>query len=537
MLNTIKSKLIFSFLISFISLLSVVSVAYYISVLSVHKIMVNDITTLSNALEKSLKFIASQDDKAYANEKLKAQINSMKVGKSGYVYLISSDGTLLIHPKKEGKSLKQTSYGAHIISHKEGGTYEYISSTTGQDKIAAFSYIPEWDAWIVPGVNKADYYNELQSDFLFYFSIILFAVVLVLAFINFTIGRKILRSIFSIQDVAQDLSNGDGDLNKRLPYDKASRGELDELSCNINRFIEKIEKTIKGIKSSSHYQASLSVALSKIMKELDKKTVETNTIAKETEEHLNGVRTLLEGNVNDSKEILTTSQESKSALNKADDRVNNIIEKISTTAENTQELNDDFKKLIVDTENLKTITTVIKDISDQTNLLALNAAIEAARAGEHGRGFAVVAEEVRALSERTNKAINEIEVSLSVLVQSMGATTERIESNSDVVDGLVTEGQEIKNDFNLVNDAIVKNVTISNESQTSMLEMQEDIISIIKDIELMSKLALENGEFIGEVNNISSETSTTATDIDENLNFFKTSNIDNLKTFESKKLS
>jgi methyl-accepting chemotaxis protein len=90
-------------------------------------------------------------------------------------------------------------------------------------------------------------------------------------------------------------------------------------------------------------------------------------------------------------------------------------------------------KLTEAVTKIGSVITLIRTIAQQTNLLALNATIESARAGEAGRGFAVVAAEVKALSEQTAKATDEIAQQIETVQSTTDTAATAIRAIGDQV--------------------------------------------------------------------------------------------------------
>lgn len=133
----------------------------------------------------------------------------------------------------------------------------------------------------------------------------------------------------------------------------------------------------------------------------------------------------LADNVKELEDIEVLNKDNRTNASGINDEIGALLQTQEELVGNITENYGSVSQLNESVGSISQVINLIKDISDQTNLLALNAAIEAARAGEHGRGFAVVADEVRKLAERTQKATQEVAMSVQSLKQNATEIYER----------------------------------------------------------------------------------------------------------------
>lgn len=443
-------------------------------------------------------------------EGLTKKVLAMKVGQTGYAFVIQKDGLTIIHPNQD-QAMKTNlltdsnvppvlkNVAERMVKGEQGITdYEW----SGETKLVAFAPIPGADWFLAINVPKSEVTGKLSS--LTTISVLTIVVVLVLT--GFAIAwyaRRIAKPIQALDKAAKRIADGDISLNKLDITSNDEIGRLgqsfEQMTENLRRLILKITKATDQVAASSEEltasaeQSALAAnqvaqAIAGVASGAQQQLKAVDSTSTIVDQMSVGVQHMAaSANVVAATSVKSASvaQDGSQAVEKAVAQMGKVEKTVTRSAQVVAKLGERSKEIgqIVDT---------ISGIAGQTNLLALNAAIEAARAGEQGRGFAVVAEEVRKLAELSQEAakeianlIAEIQNDTESAVAAMDEGTKEVRIGAEVVNGA---GEAFQDIYKSINEVSAQMGEISTAIQ-QLAGSSQQVVGSVHEIDIISKNA------------------------------------------------
>jgi len=340
-------------------------------------------------------------------------------------------------------------------------------------------------------------------------------IIIMLMLANNSIVSPVKRLIIA----AKDLTEGDGDLTKRLKED--STDEISEANHHINNFINKVQTVLSGIIDTSSNNLTISKTLEDTAQDVGSRSERQNTELNDVVIESNIMRDDLRAAIIEAEQGKENLEKSSATLKETKEDILGLVTKVQSSAELQVQLSDSLSQLSSDAAEVKNVLTVIADIADQTNLLALNAAIEAARAGEHGRGFAVVADEVRKLAERTQKSLSEINATINVIVQAIIDSSHEMNKSSSQIEELAVISNSVGEKINATVEIMNDSTKMSENILNGYRENAQKTDNIISKINQISEISNENIQSVEDVAKASAHLHQLTNDLGVRLQEFK----------------
>jgi methyl-accepting chemotaxis protein len=320
-------------------------------------------------------------------------------------------------------------------------------------------------------------------------------------------ARSVTKPILGVAQMLEDIASGEGDLTRRLAYDK--QDELGQLAGWFNRFLDKLQPIIAEVKRSVQDARSTADQSSAI-------ATQTSAGMEQQYRQVDQVATASHEMSATAQDVARSAAQAAQAARDADQATRQGLTVIDRTTASIDNLAADMSAAMIQVEGLAansekigSVLEVIRAIAEQTNLLALNAAIEAARAGEAGRGFAVVADEVRNLARRTQESVEETRVVIEQLqsgtqdvVGSMSNSHRQAQGSVEQVGQAVTALRQIGDAVTVISDMNLQ-IASAAEEQSAVAEEINSNVATIRDVtESLSGQAIESARVSQSLNSL-----------------------------------
>ncbi len=441
--------------------------------------------------------------------------NRIKLGDTGYAYIVNKAGVLMAHPNDEyvltqlnliedAKSNPEHQELGELIENKmakgEAGVNEYFFE--GSKRLVGYAPVPDTNWSVAVAALESDMMEpvkELNNWMLIISAASILAGILVTYFISIYISNPIMAASGYAKKIAEL------DITQDVPAAlKKRKDELGVLANSFQLVADSLRGFIREITDASQQVASSSEELTATSQQA---SMSAEEVAKTIEEMAKGAsdqaRDTETGSVkiNEIGSMIAVEEQQRQVLNKAADEVvrlkdegfqslKDLVEKTEASNRSSKEIYNVVHNTSDSAKKIENASQMIRSIAEQTNLLALNAAIEAARAGEAGRGFAVVADEIRKLAEDSNKFTKEIE---EIVVELTDKTNSAVTTMQEAaaLTAAQTEGVEVtKTKFEGISGAIEKTkeaLSMLNQTGEAMNVKKDEIIDIIQNLSALSQ--------------------------------------------------
>lgn len=452
-------------------------------------------------------------------------ISGIKPFNTGYVALISNNGVYVAHKDEDhlGKDIGNTEERIKAKKAiKEGKSHDTIIQSNSTKKKVYRHFTPVSignceTPWSLAVSVPMDTILESGIEMRNYGALIGFVSLISVLIIIYIIASRIVKNINKTVDMLKDISQGEGDLTKRLKI--LSKDEIGELSNHFNLFVDKIQELVHKIKEDSEYLSestgNIAVTIDQMNQGIEEMAVGISSLSdssqnnasvvEETSASVQELANASEIISQQSNDAVQSSDTALDSINKGKLSVSKVVDANKKVKKSTEEVYQAITELKDSSDKVGMIVSVITGIAEQTNLLALNAAIEAARAGENGKGFSVVADEVRKLAEESKESA----MNIKKLIEEIQTRAEH--ANSSITDGqkLVQESVERSNDIDEQFNYILESIEGINEKikMISDSSNQQSVVSeeISKAMDEVSATTQEDASSVQQINAVIEE--------------------------------